>query len=67
MQTNRIFLTVKDLTILTGNTYKACWREFNIIRDSLGKLKKQKVTIEEYSKYEGISVEEIKKALRISN
>ena len=65
MTTHRIFLSVKDLVVLTGNTYMACWREFQIIKDSLGKSKKQKVTIEEYANYEGISTEEIKRSLGI--
>ncbi|MCK9618626.1 MAG: hypothetical protein M0R21_12420 [Lentimicrobiaceae bacterium] len=65
MATHRIFLSVKDLVILTGNTYMACWREFQIIKDSLGKSKKHKVTIDEYANYEGISSEEIKRALGV--
>ena len=66
MATNRIFITTKDICILTGKTYLSCWREFQILRDSLGKKKKQKITFEEYSNYEGISIEEIRKALNIA-
>ena len=65
MAANRIFLNVKDLAILTGKTYLSCWREIQTLKDCLGKKKKQKITIEEYSKYEGISIEEIRKALKI--
>jgi len=67
MKANRIFINVKDLMILTGNSYNACWRELQIIKDSLGKGKKQKVTINEYAKYEGVSSLEIKRELIISN
>ena len=66
MATNRIFITVKDLCILTGKTYLSCWREIQTLKDCLGKKKEQKITIEEYSKYEGISINEIRKALNMA-
>jgi len=65
MKAHRLFISVNDLVILTGHTYNACWKDFKIIKDSLGKKNNHKVTIDEYAKYEGISADEIKKALGI--
>ena len=67
MKTNRIFLTVKDLCVLTGNKYRSCWREFQIMKSSLGKKKEQKITFEEYAGYEGVNVDEVRKALGLIN
>jgi len=61
-----IFLTVKDLMILTGSdSYQSCSRLHRTIRDALGPGKK-KITIGEYCRYEKVDQEEILNFLRHS-
>ena len=59
-----IFLTVKDLMLLTGsNSYQSCSRLHRTIRDAIASDKK-KITIREYCNYEKIDFNEIWKFLR---
>ena len=59
-----IFLTVKDLMKLTGNTnYSGCAGIHRTIRDSLGTGKK-KLTIKEYCDYEQIEFPYVWQVLR---
>jgi hypothetical protein len=54
-----IFLTTKDLQIITGKSYPTAWRYLQLIKDSIGKTKSQKVTLREYCKYENIDPGEL--------
>lgn len=59
-----IFLTVKDLMILTGsNNYGSCGNLHRAIRDAMGDNKK-KITVKEYCDYEKIDFDYIWKVLR---
>ena len=59
-----IFLSVKELMILTGrdltseSQYESARKEHQTIRDSLAS-KKKKLTVKEYCKYEKINLNEI--------
>jgi hypothetical protein len=60
-----IFLTVKDLMILTGSSsYQSCSRLHHTIRDAIA-LDKKKITIREYCNYEKIDFKEIWEFLRV--
>lgn len=59
-----IFLTAKDLMILTGSTnYSSCANLHRAIRDCIAKGKK-KLTVKEYCEYEKIDFAYIWKTLR---
>lgn len=59
-----IFLTIKDLQILTGcNNYRSACRQHIALRDSLGKKGKH-ITIKEYCDYEKLDFEYIWNFLR---
>lgn len=58
-----LYLTSKDVSILEGVQISNAWRSLQAIKDSLGKDKSQRVTIEEYAKYRGVSVEEVNKKI----
>jgi len=54
-----IFLSVKDLMILSGNKhYQNAWRELRTILDGFGS-DKRKITVKEYCHYEGIDFTEV--------
>jgi hypothetical protein len=60
-----IFLTVKDLMLLTGScSYQSCSRLHRTIRDAIA-ANKRKITIREYCNYEGIDYTEIWEFLRV--
>ncbi|MGE0638378.1 MAG: hypothetical protein AB7G44_07130 [Bacteroidia bacterium] len=59
----RIFLYIKDLQTLTGNTYKSSQVKYQQIKDALGKKANQHITIKEYCEYEGISETEVHQSL----
>ena len=60
---NGIFLTVKDLMILTGsNSYQSCARQHKAIRDSIV-IGKRKLTIREYCDFEQIAYVEVLECL----
>lgn len=62
-----IFLTVKDLMLLTGcNNVTSAQRSHKTIRDCLRK-NKRKLTIKEYCNYEGLKFDEIWAFLRSNN
>lgn len=65
MKGKRIFLTGKDLQILTGTKLANCYKTIRHLKDALGKKGKQKITFKEYSEYYGISLEEIYETLSI--
>jgi len=59
-----IFLTAKDLMILTGSTnYNSCANLHRATRDSIAKGKR-KLTVKEYCEYEKIDFNYIWKILR---
>lgn len=59
-----IFLTVKDLMILTGsNNYNSTGNLHRAIRDSIAKSKK-KITIKEYCEHEKIEFDYVWQVLR---
>ncbi|MCB0396824.1 MAG: hypothetical protein KDD36_09235 [Flavobacteriales bacterium] len=58
-----IFLSVKELMILTGKTrYEYARKEHKAIRDALGKSKR-KLTVKEYCEYEGVPRQEVVEVL----
>ena len=64
---NGIFLTVKDLMVLTGsNSYQSCARQHKAIRDSIVS-DKRKLTIREYCDFEQISYDEVMDCLSENN
>jgi len=59
-----VFLTVKDLMLLTGCTcYSSTARTHKAIRDSIAGGKK-KLTVMEYCQYQGVDYKEITRYLR---
>ena len=59
-----IYLSVKDLMILTGSVnYKSVAKSHKAIRDSIA-VGKRKLTISEYCQYEGLDAQEITRYLR---
>ncbi len=59
-----IFLTVKDLMKLTGNTnYNSTGNQHRAVRDAMGK-RKQKITVREYCEFEKIDFDYVWKFLR---
>lgn len=55
-----IFLTPNCLRVLEGHTtYQGAWYSYNAIRASLGKTIKQKITIEDYCKVEGVTPQQV--------
>lgn len=60
----RIIIYTSDISILFGWSMRKCQRELVIIRDSLGKLKHNKVTISEFCKYYGIEEDEVRKHIQ---
>ncbi len=59
-----IFLTVKDLMLLTGsNNYFSCAKQHRALRDCMG-ANKRKLTIKEYCTHETIDFEYVWKFLR---
>lgn len=61
--TTRIFIYPKDIAQLMGRSEKQARIIYNQIKDSLGKLLHQNLTIDEYANYEGIAPDQIKKHL----
>lgn len=61
--TTRIFIYPKDIAQLMGRSEKQARIIYNQIKDSLGKLFHQNITIDEYAQYEGIAPDQIKKHL----
>jgi hypothetical protein len=59
-----IFITVTDISIIKGCHYNTAWRDLQAIKTILEKKEHQKVTITEYCKYEGISIDEFKQAIK---
>ncbi|MEI6122272.1 MAG: hypothetical protein WCQ95_01455 [Bacteroidota bacterium] len=55
----RILITVKDIQILTGLSYQSAYRAMQHLRDALSKQKHQKVTIKEYTDYNGLKIDEV--------
>lgn len=55
----RIILTVKDIQLITGKSYKTAQRTMIHLRDVLGKSRSNKVTIKEYAQYNAIDIEDI--------
>lgn len=54
-----IYLSVKDLMIITGRTnYNSSQREHQTIRECI-QANKRKLTVKEYCEYEGISYAEV--------
>ena len=54
-----IFLSVKDLQVLTGKTsYFSAWREYRAILDGFGG-NKRKITVKEYSEHEGVDYAQV--------
>lgn len=62
----RIFLYPADLMILTGKSYRSCFRLYHTLLDCLGKSKNKKLTIGEYCELESVKEEEVKKQLNIN-
>jgi hypothetical protein len=56
-----IFLFPKDiLRVLTHiNTYNGAWKHYQAIKDSLGKQKHQRITVQEFANWEGLSAASI--------
>jgi len=61
-----IFIDIKDIEILHGVDYSTARRRMRTIRDALGKKKHQKVMIEEFCKFEGITREQFNRGVRIT-
>lgn len=60
---SRIFIYPKDIAQLMGRSEKQARVIYNQIKDSLGKLLHQNLTIDEYARYEGISPDQVKTQL----
>lgn len=66
--THRIFLDVSDLQLLTNKSKTQCYRMYKLYKDILGKNKRQRITIQEYCKLEGIEdFREVYEAIGIKN
>lgn len=61
-----IFIDIKDIEILHGVDYRTACRRMRTIRDALEKKKHQRVTIEEYCKFEGITRKQFNEGTRIT-
>ena len=62
-----IFLTVKDLMILTGsNSYKSAAKSHRAIRNAIAD-KKRKLTIQEYCRFEQLDFTEILNTIRLKS
>lgn len=59
----RIFITVKDLQILTNTTERNCRRKMQLMKDAFKKSRHQQITFREYSNYMNVSLDEIYEAL----
>jgi hypothetical protein len=59
-----IFLTAKDISILTGLTITTSYRELDKIKLALNKKAHQHITITDYCHYENITEDEVKKILK---
>jgi len=53
-----IFLTAKDLSLVSGHTLKSAHREHLAIRDALG-IKSKKLTIRQYCEYNQLDEQEV--------
>lgn len=51
----------KDISILTGKSYKQSVRIFGTIRSAYDKKPHQYVTLEEFANYTGIDIENVRK------
>lgn len=65
MNVNRIFICVKDIQILIGKSYRTANREYNFLKNILGKVKEDKISIYEYCNYYNLDISEVKKSLNI--
>jgi hypothetical protein len=59
-----IFITGKDIMQLEAVASSSAFRLMQTIRDALGKQKGTKITLNEYAKYRGVELAEIKQALQ---
>lgn len=60
----RLFITPKDIQLLTGKSYTTCRRYLQKIKDFFEKAEHQKITFSEYAEYCGIEEIEIYKKIR---
>lgn len=60
----RIFIYTKDIAKLTGFSISKSRRLYRTILDSLAKNRTQGLTINEFSSYMNISIEDIKKEIK---
>lgn len=55
-----MFLCVRDLQTIEGHTtYNGAWNSYNTIRETVGKKAGQKITFWDYSKVEGVPVDQL--------
>jgi hypothetical protein len=59
-----IFVTTKDVMRIRGLGEAGAYMALRLIKDSLGKARKQRVTIDEYCQYEGITLEAFAAAVK---
>ncbi len=60
-----IFVEIADIKLLHGCSYVTAFRKMKVLRDSLSKEKHQGISIIEYCKYEGITIQEFTKGIEI--
>ena len=60
---NRIIIYPKDISIITGKSERYGRSMINKIKEELGKLDHQQITIKEYSVYSGIPLVLIEKSI----
>ena len=64
MKRNRIVIYPQDVRLITGRGVRQAQRILRNIRKRVGKHRNQYVTIEEFSGYSGLSVDELEQYLR---
>lgn len=60
----KIFMDAVDIHAITGYSMGHCRKIIRKIKETSGKLKHQKVTVEEVSKYLGVSPEQLRQFYR---
>ena len=53
-----IFLTIKDVQLIENCSKTTAWKRIQTLKDIFDKKSHQKVTIDEYCNYEGITKEQ---------
>jgi hypothetical protein len=59
-----LFITGKEIQIVTGQSAPSSSRLIALIKDTLGKKKHQRITYSEFANYIGVSLQELKNSLK---